>query len=293
MDSPTISIDPDRCQLCGQCVPVCTRGIIELGHEAAEVKHHDRCILCGHCKSVCPEDAPQLHSLDPGEFEPVPDKDRIPAPEALLSFFRSRRSIRFYKKDTVPQAHLEKIIQAGRFAPTGGNRQPVRYVIIHTPGMIDTVRTMTHAYFAGQAETVLATNERHKQTGEALPPRFAVSLGYAPLWKSMDEMYRQGRDVLFHFAPAITVLHADPEIASSFCADAGLAAMQMVLMAQSLGLGTCFCGFLTLSINNHSELKNVLRIPAENKAILTFMVGYPDITFHKMVSRKPAEVTYL
>ena len=61
------------------------------------------------------------------------------------------------------------MVQAGRFAPTGGNRQPVRYVIIQTPEMISTVRKMTHDFLAGQAQQLLSTAESCKEKGEPIP----------------------------------------------------------------------------------------------------------------------------
>lgn len=288
-----ISIDHEKCILCGQCISVCTRGNIELGQESADIKDPDRCILCGHCKSVCPEDAPQLHLLDSSEFEPLLDSAQMPKPDALLSLFRSRRSIRFYKKEPVSKALLEQMVQAGRFAPTGGNRQPVRYLIIQTPDMISTVRDMTHSFLTGEAQTILAASEKHKEKGEPIPTRLKVRLGYAPLWKTMGKIYGKGKDLLFYHAPAVVVLHADPEMTSPFCADVGLAAMQMVLMAQSLGLGTCFCGFLTVTLNSNPELKKVLQIPDKNCAVLSFVVGHPDVSYLRTVSRRPAEINYL
>ena len=293
MNLPKITIDADLCNLCGLCVSVCSRNNIQLEDEAAQIRNPDRCMLCGHCKSVCPEGAPQLNMLNPDEFAPVPDPERMPKPDDLLSFLRSRRSIRIYKKDPVPEEHLGMMVQAGRAAPTGGNRQPVRYLVINSPIMIEKTRTMVHDYLAGEAEKIFETAKRHEENGDPLPPRWGVRMGYAPLWKSMGKMYHRGRDLLFHFAPAVTVLHADPEISSPFCADIGLSAMQMVLMAQSLGLGTCFCGFLVTTINNSPDLKKLLRIPPENNAVLTFMVGYPDVTYHRMVARQPAEITFL
>jgi nitroreductase len=108
----------------------------------------------------------------------------------------------------------------------------------------------------------------------------------------MGRLYERGRDLLFYHAPAVAILHMDPERSSPFVADAGLAAMQMVLMAQALELGTCFCGFLTSAINSCPELKEMLQIPQEHQALLTFMIGYPDVKFLRMVSRNPAQVTY-
>ena len=41
----------------------------------------------------------------------------------ILDCIESRRSVRRYKPDAIPQETLEKIVEAGLFAPTGMNRQ--------------------------------------------------------------------------------------------------------------------------------------------------------------------------
>lgn len=43
---------------------------------------------------------------------------------------RERRSVRSYKKEKIPEEDLKKIIDAGRWAPSAGNRQPLELVII-------------------------------------------------------------------------------------------------------------------------------------------------------------------
>lgn len=41
----------------------------------------------------------------------------------VLKTIRSRRSVRAYKRDVVPQELLREICEAGTYAPTGGGRQ--------------------------------------------------------------------------------------------------------------------------------------------------------------------------
>ena len=50
-----------------------------------------------------------------------------------LDAIRTRRSVRRYKKDTVPNEVLVKILEAGRWAPSGGNRQPWEFIIFADP----------------------------------------------------------------------------------------------------------------------------------------------------------------
>jgi nitroreductase len=47
---------------------------------------------------------------------------------------RRRYSVREYRSDPVPDEALERILEAGRLAPTAANRQPFRIVVLHARG---------------------------------------------------------------------------------------------------------------------------------------------------------------
>lgn len=48
----------------------------------------------------------------------------------VLEAIKTRRSIRKYKKDPVPQEKLEKILDAGRWAPSASNLQPWKFIVL-------------------------------------------------------------------------------------------------------------------------------------------------------------------
>jgi len=48
----------------------------------------------------------------------------------LFEVFRTRRSVRAYKPDPVPQDKLDRILEAARLAPTAANRQPFIFYVI-------------------------------------------------------------------------------------------------------------------------------------------------------------------
>ena len=52
------------------------------------------------------------------------------SPEQAEHFLRSRRSIRVFKEAAVDQGRLERLIRTARYAPSGHNRQPVRWLVI-------------------------------------------------------------------------------------------------------------------------------------------------------------------
>ncbi|MBW2365500.1 MAG: nitroreductase family protein [Deltaproteobacteria bacterium] len=48
-----------------------------------------------------------------------------------------RRSVRYYKKKQVPEYLIQRILEAGRFAPSAGNAQPWKFIVVQDREMID------------------------------------------------------------------------------------------------------------------------------------------------------------
>ena len=57
-----------------------------------------------------------------------------------LEAIRRRRSVRKYTGDPIPRADLETIVDAGRLAATGGNRQPWDFVVVTERDLIDELK---------------------------------------------------------------------------------------------------------------------------------------------------------
>ena len=48
----------------------------------------------------------------------------------LLNIIKNRRTVRKFKFTHVPEEHIIKILDAARFAPTAGNQQPWKFLVI-------------------------------------------------------------------------------------------------------------------------------------------------------------------
>jgi len=129
-----LTVDQEKCERDGICAEVCPAGIIEFKDKDAFptlVDGGDKlCIRCGHCVAVCPHGAMSHSTMKPEECLSVND-DWLFGPEHVEHFLRYRRSISNYKKKQVEQEVLTKLINAARFAPSGHNRQPVRWLVMY------------------------------------------------------------------------------------------------------------------------------------------------------------------
>ncbi|MDX1650054.1 MAG: nitroreductase family protein [Myxococcota bacterium] len=74
----------------------------------------------------------------------------------LLEGIRTTRAIRRLRPDPVPPELVRKVCEAGTFAPSGGNRQPWRFVAVTDPErrrwVADRYRPAFHAYIAPAVE---------------------------------------------------------------------------------------------------------------------------------------------
>jgi len=67
----------------------------------------------------------------------------------------------------------------------------------------------------------------------------------------------------------------------------------MVLTAHSLGLGTCFVGFIASAIPFAPSVKKLLKIKYPYELALSICLGYPKISYHKFVARGSIPVEFL
>ena len=287
-----IAIDQNRCNLCGLCIPVCVPGILDEGAKGIEVSDPELCIACGHCKAVCPVDAPQM-AANNEDFDLVPGKEEFPEPAAFLRFLRARRSLRVYQNRPVEKEKLQMIIEAGRCAPTGGNRQASEYIVVTGRKTLDRVCTLAIPFLREQGRQIQEILDRYERQQMPLPEEYDYKKSFPHVLSRMAEKWAQGVDRLLFHAPALILIHTRKNNATNPAWDGGIASAQMILMAEALELGTCFIGFLVWAIENSIPLQELLKVPVGNNVHVAFTVGYPGVQFLKLAGRNPAQVQWL
>jgi nitroreductase/NAD-dependent dihydropyrimidine dehydrogenase PreA subunit len=277
-----------RCTGCGMCVDVCPGFVLETINKKASVVRGDWCIGCGHCGAICPVAAIRHEASATGKGRgPKP----AAAPEQIMQLLRERRSVRVYRDRPVSKKVLERIIETGRYAPTGRNSQNVCYVVLQSPAEIVLLREMTIAFYA----RVFAW--ARNRFGAFLFGLFAGRRTVAYLQESIPKLEHakklidQGKDCLFYDAPAMLVVHAEAwDTCSAF--NGAVALYNCSLMAQALGVGCCFNGYLQSAVNNDRRLKRWLGIPRDHHCFGAMTLGYQKIKYQRLVNRDPATVAW-
>lgn len=135
--------------------------------------------------------------------------------EAILS----RRSIRTYKPDPVPPAHLQQILEAARQSPSASNRQPWHFVVIGDQDQKERVAHLCgeQMWMAGAAYIIVAVglptaSAKWYRVDVAIALQTLVlaanSLGYGTCWIG-DYRPAEIRDLL-HLPAEMEVVACTP-----------------------------------------------------------------------------------
>jgi nitroreductase len=165
------------------------------------------------------------------------------------SLLKNRRSIREFQDKEVPLSILKEMIQDTCLAPTGGNRQPIRFIIVKDRKQIKRLSDESKKSLLDD----LARNPQlpqKKYEEELCDPRFNV----------------------FYNAPCL-VLFVGPKDLYSLDADCGLTVAYFMFSATSRGLGTCWIG-LGAHIRN-GKIREEIGMPADCRIAAPVVIGYP------------------
>jgi nitroreductase len=180
----------------------------------------------------------------------APGADWNPIEQALLT----RRSIRRFKGRQVPAHLIRRILEVGRFAPSQGNCQPWSFVVVRDKPMI----------------------AQMEQYCVAICKAVAVRTDYAghPVPMTAMKSIAQGRFTVFHKAPTVILILMDKRGVGSPEVDIGVVGTNIVMAAQSLGLGTCWIGFSKL-LSSNQALCERLGVASPYEIGEAIVVGYP------------------
>lgn len=294
MDYP--QIDNSRCTKCRRCVEICPKGTLALGRDGVELTGQE-CILCTQCYCVCPAGVftfgPPIRALS---FKSFPYREKVLKtgvikPGDLVNYVRSRRSVRRYSERPVSDSVARDLVEFAVTAPSGSNCQKWEFLVINGRDRVEQIG----AHFAGFFRTLnrLAGNRVFRMLSFFFAGMTLIRY-YRERYDSVEKALREaagGRDMLFWGAPCVIIVHGPME-GSLPAEDGQYAAYNIAMMAPSLGLGTCFIGYASETLNRAGKLKARCGIPASHRVHAVLAAGYPAVAYRNLALRKDYPVMF-
>ena len=193
------------------------------------------------------------------------------------------RAVRRLKPDPIPGDVLERVLMAASWAPTGGNAQPFRVLVIRDRSKM---QKLGHLYSKGWHEY-------------ARGHRALIADAPEPIWIAAEKTFAAGDYLADHFAqtPVLLIFCFNPKLMA--ITDAGLdrvsvvggasiypAVQNTLLACREEGLG---CVLTTLLCQCEDEVRELLEIPEPWGTAAAIPIGYPVLGGHGPISRRPVE----
>ena len=293
-----VSINQDLCKACGVCGHVCPRHIpvtIENDNKKITMISPERIDLCmeyGHCVALCPHGAIEVESLNEEKFAPVKALDIDE--DQLLLLMKQRRSIRNYKDKPVPRQIINRIIDAAHSAPTGSGRSTTGVIVIDNPKKLATFSELIYEMYEGLEKNLknpiarfMIKQKKGKKILRTLQDFVMPGMHWYIRW------YREGEsNEIMRDCPVLMLFHSpiNEPVGAENCL---IAAFHAIMMAQVMGIGTCFNDIIPPACNRVPEIRKLLGLPDDHEIYASITMGYAKYKFNRIAPRKLVEVRYL
>ncbi len=190
----------------------------------------------------------------------------------ILDVIVSRRSIRQYTADPIPDELLGKVLEVARWAPTGHSDQPWKLIVVKDPetkkkiGRLQrlAVGTRETAYYgigARQVPRIQAIKDPEQKAA-------ALKMTYA----SRESQFLGNAPVLIVVLGSMLAGELNVPYDLAACME------NMILEAHSLGIGTCWVHAPVAATRDALKFKKLLKIPTgmgEYKVLAILPLGWP------------------
>lgn len=271
---PKIIIDENLCTGCSTCAGVCVTGIIQKASDSdfpAVLEENElNCLNCGHCESYCNQKALTLDFLKDEKIVVNSSAGELDSDDLGL-YIKKRRSVRHFSSESVPHEIIKRIIDIARYAPSGGNSQPVKWIVIQNAHDVKKIAGLTVEWM----KTLL--NSSHALA--------AYAADIIAIWDS-------GVDLICHNAPHLVLTHL-PIIESDNDITEGVIAMTYFdIAAPSFGIGSCWAGFIKMAAESYAPLREALSLPEDRIVSSAMMFGYSIYPIISIPRRNPADIIW-
>ena len=188
----------------------------------------------------------------------------------LYELMMKRRSARVFKDQEVPEAVIEKLIDAANNAPSGGNIQPLSIVLVLS--------------VEGRTRLAQLSGDQPWVRNAPVSMIFCLDFFRVKKWAELCQTEFEGQKAINHFLIAYADLIA--------------AAQNVVILAEGFGLGSVYIGSI---LNEIDEMRAYYEMPKGVVPMMVLTLGYPksvpetmpklkkEVILHRERYRKPEE----
>jgi len=182
----------------------------------------------------------------------------------VLESIRQRRSIRTFTPQQISESELQKILEAGQYAPSARNEQPCHFTVVQNKELQSKINQVIQKVFLTSGDPVFS--ERAK------------AADFSP----------------FYHAPTLIIVSADAKVVAPE-ADSSLALGNMFLAAHALGIGSVWIHSLRSLFNSEEgkALNKELKIPEGYVIYGSGAFGYNSAQVPAAAPRKAGTITVI
>lgn len=190
-----------------------------------------------------------------------------------LDVIYSRRSVRAFTAERIPQSTVRALLDAAVQAPSALGGDSLSFVVVQNPRRLARLSDMAKTRW-----TELSHEDPELQLAASLIPEIDLTRAEHPDF-----------DVFYGATTLIVICARRPD---SFAAgDCWLAAENLMLAAEALGLGTCCVGVASAALNT-AEMRLELAIPPAFTAVVPIVVGVPAKASPPLERRVPDVIAW-
>ena len=267
------TVDTTTCNKDEICVLECPARILKMNADGPVMIDggDEICIRCGHCVAVCPVAAVTLDFLSPAQCLQI-DQEHVCDAKQAEQFLRSRRSIRTYRKRPLEKATLEKALTIASSAPTGSNRQLVKWLVLHERSDVEKVT----GHVVDWMRYMLANH-----------PEVAAQFNMQKILDDVDK----GVDRICRQAPHLVFVYTGKDVGVG-AADCHTALAYLELILPSLGGGSCWAGYVNYAATQWPPLAQFLGLSEDFRLYGAAMVGVPKFHYQRIPPRNLPDIRY-
>jgi len=276
---PTIQLE--NCTKCLKCVKDCPADAITINLGTI----NDTCIHCGHCVAICPESTifPDGDDIRQLKSSSVSSSDF----QILTSGIRTCRS---YLDKEVDGVTLKLLIENMKHYPSASNARPVEITIASTKEIVQSLNNHTAQKLIKTISII--TSPVLMPLIRVIAPKIDVSRlnNYK---KQFIERQTPESSQVCHHAPAVLLFHAPVTKYGMAEADSYIWATYTSIYANTLGLGTCFNGFIVSAMKRSKPMRNKFGIPGTHQVYASILIGHPKVKYTNETSREIPKVRFI